>query len=1353
MLFAVILATAGKAGDIDFKFEIPTIPYPPDISDVTNAPAVVGAATFKVSATILGQMQKTGKCDIVPKENCSATDWYQIDDPSITPNPPVIKAAKVFYYYEGDTSDGGSVSMTYNSTLGKWEGLVPIKAGMVQGATINYYIAAVDGRGNLASETPSTGEEPCPDIGSWDDTLATPLIDTCSYAEGYSECNKNKNTPPGNCGTNYSLGDKAGDVCGEPDAAGLQHLITGASADKVDMLGISAGAGSSVVCTKIGLGGPPPGPSDPAPIEGYLMIFFNPDLPDSNPADTHIQNAYAITYAPEAVGSDPTLVKVLWSGDCVTNPDAPDPLACKLISAVGDHPKLKIGYQSGSLRFITNKSGTGEVLTSSYNIIGSTSGKSILVGITGEINLSGGTAFWISDLTAGFAFYHRNKSVTVDPPGEPVAGAITKTSCSVDGSASGVKLCPKSATKPASNKCRIDFLQTDTAAYTSEYRFYRNTSNSTTGATQQGTVAETGAASYNWTDTHTTLDGRTYYYWETGYNSQAAKETKMGNAATTNCTVEDWVPPAAPNVTGAATPSGSTGKCTVTWTVDAGDPSLSKFWLSRDGSPINFDNPLTATSGITEYTFPDTKELENGTGYEYTVTAVDLGNNSTTSSSVTCTPEDLKPPSSITSLLAGNIPGKLGVKMEWEASTETDLAGYKAYKCKRLTSSDCKVDTAFTAFNASVQTGTTFEKDSTQDPTLVSADFCFYVQACDTNDNCSMFPPGGADNPNVKCFTLSEEADLLKPAFPQGVACTTPAEGNKVELTWNKVCQHSTGDSFADTTCITFDPLEIQGYKVIFGASGSVPSAAEAQCANIAATVSTSPDPDATHKTKTCGAVTVPVVNGTEYCYDVYAVDAYNNVSVDGPGGSLAEVCCTPQDTQAPTAPTASMDSDDISCTPSWNPVTDKDTTIRYSVYRCTGSSCSSSSTWESVSADILQAAGLTYTDIVPDAQSPYTYCITAKDEASNESATYPATTQPNCKVCTPGNQAKAPTAVTAGPSGTTGANYGALVFWTKSKDDNGSDGGYKIYRCSNETCTSPTAVSGKGCTDLAASSSAVQNIGPTAPITLSGEPADTWYYGVTYSSDCTDMEATESQLTGDSEAISSSLTIDPPPAPDCTGKCIHVSNCKDWTDLTANCSSINVLDTSQKGTDEKFLASPKSGVEVFVADSTGAMVGTAATTDGTGAFAITIDNNSSAVNLDNKYKVVMKIPSAEKAGIACDSSFYDTEGSCYIVLNGEIILSDDDTKTARSFGINLPPVGGGRAEIGNPNCDTVVNITDLVLLKPGFGTAVGDTAYKTYLDFDGNGIIDVADFLILKKYFGNELSAAPTPDATLCKP
>ena len=103
---------------------------------------------------------------MVPKSNCTATDWYQAPDTAISPNPPEIKSAKVFYFNNGDPMTTSSVAMTYDSELGKWYANVPISPTLIQGDTINYYILSIDGRGNVASEVPTTSEEPCPDIGS-----------------------------------------------------------------------------------------------------------------------------------------------------------------------------------------------------------------------------------------------------------------------------------------------------------------------------------------------------------------------------------------------------------------------------------------------------------------------------------------------------------------------------------------------------------------------------------------------------------------------------------------------------------------------------------------------------------------------------------------------------------------------------------------------------------------------------------------------------------------------------------------------------------------------------------------------------------------------------------------------------------------------------------------------------------------------------------------------------------------------------------------------------------------------------------------------------------------------------------
>ena len=1345
LALCLLVGRAAVADDIEFNFEIPTIPFPPEISDVSNSAAVTGATSFTVTASVVGQDQKKGFCDVIPKSECTTSDWYQAPDPDVDPNPPQIQKVKVYYYINDGVTSASSADMTYDSGLAKYKADVSL-SGANEGDTVTYYIVAIDTRGNVAAQVPDKNQRPCPSSSSWDDTLSTPSTASCSYATSYTQCNEYQASTPSPCSTSYTMNDKDGDVCGEPNSSGDQSPISGPGADKVDMLGVSAGADSSYICTKIGLGDPPPDPNDSAPIEGYLMIFFNPDEPDLNPADTHIENAYAITYAPEAVGSDPTLVKVLWSGDCVTNPNTSNPLDCKLISAVGASEDLKIEYNQGSLRFMTKKSGTGNPYNVSYNLIGGSTSSSILVGLTGEINLSGGTAFWITDLTPGFAFYHTNKTVTVEPPGEPSAPIVTSTQCE-----GGTSVCTKSASQPSSNTCTINFSASLDASFTDEYRIYRNTVNNSTTATQVGTVPDVdGTSSYSYPDSHSTLDGTKYYYFLTSYNSAAAKETTMANASKANCTVEDWVPPSPPSITNAATPAGNSKKCEIDWSVGGDDPSLSQFYLSRDGTPINYENPLNAGEGLTEYSFPDPATLELGTSYSYTVTAIDLGENTAESSSSTCVPEDLDAPSQISSVIASNISGKLGVSLEWQASSESDLAGYNIYYCPQTNPLvDCRAEGEFTAMNSSLSPSTNYSKDSTTAPEIISGegDYCFYVEACDDCDaqgtcssnggspNCSGFPSGGADSTlYVKCLTLTEIPDTAPPAWPSWVTedpgneiypCYAPPEGNKIELSWNKVCYYADGTEFTDGTnpnCATPTPEQVVGYKVIHGASGAIPSAASAGASDIAGSTSVGSPTSIDHTN---------LVNGTQYCYNVYAVDAGANFSTDGPGGTKVEVCCTPDDTVAPSKPT--MDTiayTSISCSPTWNSVSDKDT-LTYSVYRCDGGSteCTSSGDFTSVSTGITNP--LSYPDYDVTTDETYTYCVTAVDAKPNESAVYETGSTTNCGICTPSDRPNPPTDAGAAVQA---SETGAKVYWTNSVDDD-SSGGYNVYRCSTSGCSSATAV--QSCVD--------GDRTPASPLLLNGEPVGDWYYGVTYMKDCED-EATESFLTDVPTAISDSAVTIISVTPACETQCIIVSSCKDY-DADSGCVPVTSVDTSQTGSDGKFLSTGMSGLEVYLADTSSNLVGdTTTTTDSNGNYKLVINNAVAGLSTSSNYYMILKVPSAQKSGIACSPGFSGDD--CYIILSKEVEIEEDTN--VKISGLQLG--GGGRAEIGNPDCSDSVDVGDLLILKAAFGSSTGGDSYKTYSDFDGNGTIDVEDFLILKKNFGKVLDAAPSTDANLCK-
>jgi hypothetical protein len=74
---------------------------------------------------------------------------------------------------------------------------------------------------------------------------------------------------------------------------------------------------------------------------------------------------------------------------------------------------------------------------------------------------------------------------------------------------------------------------------------------------------------------------------------------------------------------------------------------------------------------------------------------------------------------------------------------------------------------------------------------------------------------------------------------------------------------------------------------------------------------------------------------------------------------------------------------------------------------------------------------------------------------------------------------------------------------------------------------------------------------------------------------------------------------------------------------------------------------------------------------------------------------------------------------------------------------------GGG--EMGNPNCDASVGLTDLMALRSSYGSNVGECCYRAWADFDMSGSVGLSDLMLLRKTFGTNLGAAPT-DAVLCK-
>jgi hypothetical protein len=428
------------------------------------------------------------------------------------------------------------------------------------------------------------------------------------------------------------------------------------------------------------------------------------------------------------------------------------------------------------------------------------------------------------------------------------------------------------------------------------------------------------------------------------------------------------------------------------------------------------------------------------------------------------------------------------------------------------------------------------------------------------------------------------------------------------------------------------------------------------------------------------------------------------------------------------------IDFTSISCSPSWIKVNDRDP-LTYSVYRCEGTAaqCANKTAFGSaIATGITEAEGLNYPDYDVTTDQEYQYCITATDPSGNESPVVAATGNSNCGSCTPEDiPPPSVTGVTAFPLSETN-NTGAKLLWNKYTFDDGN-GGYYVYRCSGATC--------------AFRGSAIRSCSKTvptfmAPLVIDGEPGGDWYYGVTYRTDCGDT---------DTESPFGASSIDGPiDVGDIWIKMIVISSCSNY-DAKSGCIPVTTVDTSTKGTGVMFGTAPAAGYEVFLVDSNYNVIGTPAVTDSSGNYKLTLGNDDNSINLAGKYKVLLKVPEADKAGAPCSPTDI-VSSDCHIVLDGSVTVTDDGV-AKKVYGVTLPEPGGGRAEIGNPDCNDYVDIDDLSILVSVFGSSMGDGKYQTYADFDGSGFIDLDDYVILKQNIGKTLDAAPAFDATLCKP
>lgn len=1405
------LAVRAPATSIEFSFDIPTIPQCPILSDILDGGAVEGTGILTVTAKITGDNQRQACCGTnCDRTDCEIGDWYMRPDPDVAPNPPCIpnpggpplpsdyvsactkNGNPLLYYYINDESPETPVQMTYDPDSGLFKGDIPFGA-LPSGNTVTYYIVASDSRGNVVSQVPDKITAPCQSLSTWNTPFETPPLANCSFANGWNLCGRNCPGPslpgkpncPGTlnptCGASYTINDPTGDTCD------VNQLVVGGK-DLVDATGISAGAGTGygelpgtqVICTRILLMAPPPSSSS-GEIDAYLMIFFNPDIPDPNPADVYMTNAFAISYAPEAGGADPNLVKVLWDGECVTNPNTQDPLSCKIFYG-SDIPELKIGNIANSLRFIAkNDLGSGRTM------IGSSSKKSTMVFLTGAILLSGETPFWMVDMTTGLQLVKDNKTRTVGPPPVPAPPSVKKTTCKANG-AGTTWACPKSASQPANNVCSIEVLPSLNKSFVAKYKIYHNTVDDTTGAIYLGAsydIPETGAASYTKDYTVNTLDGLTHYFYLTSLSTKVPPdETDITDATKTTCRVEDWKRPVAPKDFTCATPDGNEKRCYCAWqpgTPVPPDPdpdtSLYGYYLRRGSTPLN-------TSAILGQNFTDTSDvLVNGTPVSYWVKAIDIGDNySLAETQADCTPEDLKPPDKVSTMSVVRRSSVWDVDISWDPNTETDMSGYYIYYCPKQGANDlinCETKdgsnggAAYTKLNTTIIPQSENLESSNHEPAFGTADgyWCFYIEAC---DDCNTAGTCDKDTPNCsafstmipyrQCMQITAMADPYKPDFPGNQEATAPAEGKKCKITWDKVCSDDDpagGGVFPNPPGCDFpDSIKLQGYKIMRAIMVGV------DCADT--TVPTPIDEDYLAGRVIGNSVTMEfedtkVSNNVDYCYRVYGYDSAGAANFSQPP-EPTPVHCKPVDTVPPDKPDMvdQIPFDATSCTPKWATGTEQG--LIYNVYKCEkivgGVQCNSATQFALLNVpEYAECSALPGTvgecedsDVTKDHN--YVYCVTAKDASLNESAKYSTPVPPaiypiNCGDCAPGDRCAPPTNVQAGET----SNFfsGNVWFDNAEGDDTGTYAGYRVYLCagaSRDTCTTEittTPITGNRQTTPY----------PTDSITV---PSEGYYYlGVSFmaASGCSESQITVS-------AASILIKVDDPcnDNPDCQYSVSLTSSFVKYDLVACTYDPVTCMNGAYK-------KSPTSLDEITVELVTGITVVKSKITglDGKiGDFKLEAGTGEGQLDLTKTYVLQARFPATKWTPVMpTPSGIEDTcaglnpaTDECVRVLKSNIKFSVT-AKEVEAKAAEVPSAGGGGAEVGNPNCDNQVSLSDLVPIKKSFGGVrgvPGPPEYQTYADLNMDGKVDLGDLVPIKKNFGVTFpSPTRTLGAVLCKP
>jgi hypothetical protein len=289
----------------------------------------------------------------------------------------------------------------------------------------------------------------------------------------------------------------------------------------------------------------------------------------------------------------------------------------------------------------------------------------------------------------------------------------------------------------------------------------------------------------------------------------------------------------------------------------------------------------------------------------------------------------------------------------------------------------------------------------------------------------------------------------------------------------------------------------------------------------------------------------------------------------------------------------------------------------------------------------------------------------------------------------------------------------------------------YRIYRADNEDAKNAVLMGTQDDTGLS------RYVFNDSIQTLEG---DTYYYWLTTFDVGSGRETPRAHAAAGQCTV---MEVDPL----CSGaSCVTFSTC---SENGVSCTPLAAVDPSILGSDGRYAKIPLEGRNISLLDSNGNLAAPPVATAAQGQFQLSLD--TSTLWLGENYSLVLNLEGEDRNRFACDSLF--ESAGCFMLLKQFALQGAARSQWVRVSPPALPMPGGGRAEIGNPDCNTVVDISDMVLLKPAFGKERGTAEYRTYLDFNGDGQIDISDYLLLKNNYGRSLPGAPAPHAELCKP